>query len=220
MIPLHDDNPTRTFPFVTVGLIVVNCVVFAGEVGLQRQGELEHFIRNYGLVPQRFFGLGAAQEWPTLVYAMFLHGGLLHLLSNMLYLWVFGNNIEDAVGHAKFLFFYLLCGAAAAAGQLAVDPRSPVPMIGASGAVSGVLGAYLALYPRARVLTLVPLGFLWLLEVRAFFFLFYWFALQLINGLPVLLLASARDGGGVAWWAHIGGFAAGWGLIFFFRKRR
>jgi len=220
MIPLRDTVPTRTVPFVTFLLITANIVTFIYELSLSASRELEPFIREHALIAARFFQEGGPDQWLTILTSMFLHGGFLHLAGNMLYLWVFGNNIEDAMGHVKFLFFYLLCGGAAAGAQLWIDPEATMPMLGASGAISGVLGAYLLLFPRARVLTLVPFFFLWFVEIRAVFFLVYWILLQLINGLPSLLFASARHGGGVAWWAHIGGFIAGLVLILFFKQRR
>ncbi len=219
MIPLRDTVPTRTFPFVTLLLIALNVLTFFYELSLSTSRELGPFIRDHALIAARFFQEGGPQQCGTIVPSIFLHAGFLHLVGNMLYLWVFGNNIEDTVGHIKFAVFYLLCGGAAAGAQLWSNPDAQMPMLGASGAISGVLGAYLLLFPRAKVLTLVPFFFLWFVEIRAMFFLVYWILLQLINALPSLLFASARHGGGVAWWAHIGGFAAGLVLILFFKKR-
>jgi membrane associated rhomboid family serine protease len=153
--------------------------------------------------------------WLTVLTSMFLHGGLLHLLGNMLYLWIFGDNVEDAMGPIRFLIFYIVCGAAAALAQIAVDPGSAIPFIGASGAIAGVLAAYFMLFPYARVLTLVPIFFfLRLIPIPAVFLLGFWFLLQVING-----AGSLGSGGGVAWFAHIGGFVAGAILVFVFRRR-
>ena len=153
--------------------------------------------------------------WATIVTSMFLHGSIMHLVGNMLYLWIFGDNVEEAMGRIPFLVFYLLCGAAAAATQIAIDPSSTIPMLGASGAIAGVLAAYFVLFPQSRILTLVPIFFfLRLITVPAVFFLGFWFALQLISGAGAL-----GDSGGVAWWAHIGGFVAGAFLVVIFRRR-
>ncbi len=210
MIPLRDANPTRTFPFVTILLILLNAVAFLYELMLGAADDLKPFIEGHALVAARFLAERDAVQWWTVITSMFLHGGWMHLIGNMLYLWVFGNNIEDRIGHIGFVYFYLLSGVGAAGAQVWINPESSVPMLGASGAVSGVLGAYLVLYPRARVLTLIPAFFLWLVEIRAFWFLLFWILLQVLNGLPSLLFASTRPvGGGVAWWAHIGGFVAG-----------
>jgi len=222
MIPLHDDNPTTTTPVLTVGLIVACTVVFFYEFSLGPQvGQL--FVYKYGAIPAVIFGQESfppgAMALPasfTLITSMFLHGGLMHLLGNMLYLWIFGNNIEDAMGHVRFLLFYLLCGVIAAMSHAMLDPGSVMPMIGASGAISGVLGAYLLLYPRARVLVLVPLGFLfWRMYVPAGFVLGFWFVFQLLSGAASI----GGGGGGVAWFAHIGGFLAGMFLVGFFKRR-
>ncbi len=222
MIPLRDDNPTNTTPFVTVSLIVACTLVFFYEFSLGPQaGQL--FVYRYGAIPAVIFGreslppeVMAVPASFTLITSMFLHGGLLHLIGNMLYLWIFGNNIEDAMGHVRFLLFYLVCGVIAAMSHAMLDPGSVMPMIGASGAISGVLGAYLLLYPRARVLVLIPLGFLfWRMYVPAGFVLGFWFVFQLLSG----AVSVGGGGGGVAWFAHIGGFLAGMFLIGFFKRR-
>lgn len=216
MIPLYDDNPTRSVAYVTIGLIVLNTLVFLYELSLP-PAELRAFIHQYGVTPVRLTAAGTAPIHPSLLTSMFLHGGWMHLLGNMLYLWIFGNNIEDACGRVRFLFFYLLTGLAAAATQIFIHPESDIPMIGASGAVSGVLGGYLLLYPRARVLVLVPIFiFIKFLYVPAIVLLVFWFALQLLSGWATL----GHTGGGVAFWAHVGGFVAGMALIPFFKKRR
>ena len=221
MIPLRDDIPTESFPFVTIVLMALNCLVFLYQLSLgEAAGELAAAL---GAVPVEITrGVELTPGFPlppvlTVVTSMFLHGGLLHLGGNMLFLWIFGNNVEDAVGHFRFLLFYLLCGAAAAAGHIALNADSRLPMIGASGAVSGVLGAYFLLYPRARVLTLVILGFFFqTILVPAAFFLGLWFFLQFLSGWATL----GRGGGGVAWFAHIGGFLAGMPLLLLLKKRR
>jgi len=221
MIPLRDDIPTETFPFVTVLLIAANCIVFLYQLSL---GEAAAgFAALFGAVPAEL--VGAVKEIPTppvaplltLVTSMFLHGGFLHLGGNMMFLWIFGNNVEDSTGHVRFLIFYLLCGLAAAGAHTSFNPSSRLPMIGASGAVSGVLGAYFLLYPRARVLTLVLIGFFFqTILVPAAFFLGFWFFLQFLSGLYSL----GRTGGGVAWFAHMRGFCAGLALLLLFKKRR
>jgi len=222
MIPLHDDNPTRIFPYVTVGVIAACTLIFLWQASLgQQAGQAVAY--SLGLVPavltQRLQlpgELALVAPSLTIVTSMFLHGGFLHLAGNMLYLWIFGNNVEDAMGHGRFLAFYLICGGAAALGQILQDPASQVPMIGASGAISGVLGAYLLLYPHARVLVLLPLGFFaYLVRIPAGWVLGLWFALQLLSS----VLTADQGGGGVAWFAHIGGFIAGLILISVFKRR-
>jgi membrane associated rhomboid family serine protease len=200
MFPISDVIPSRTTPFVTIGLIGVNAVAFLYELQLNTP-ELRHFTETFGVVP-------AAFSFLTVVTSMFLHGGWMHVLGNMLYLWIFGDNVEDRFGHVGFFLFYLACGAAAALGQVAMDPSSTIPMIGASGAIAGVMGAYFVLYPHSRVLTAVfVLVFMDLVEVPAIFFLGVWFLMQLFNGVGSLG-AQAVDAG-VAFWAHIIGFAVG-----------
>ena len=220
MIPLHDDNPTTTPPLLTVMLIVACVLVFFWQLSLGPQQE--RMVYALGVIPAVLFGYlqlpeGIALVAPpaTVFSAMFLHGGWMHLIGNMLYLWIFGNNIEDAMGHGRFIIFYLLCGIAAALAQALPDPHSQIPMIGASGAISGVLGAYLLLYPHARVLVLIPLGFyLTTLRLKAGWVLGFWFVLQLVNS-----AASAGQQGGVAFGAHIGGFVAGILLLPLFKRR-
>lgn len=222
MIPLHDDNPTRIFPYVTVCVIAACTLVFLWQASLGEQAG-QAVAYRLGLVPavlthhlQLPAELTPVAPLLTIVTSMFLHGGFLHLAGNMLYLWIFGNNVEDAMGHGRFLVFYLVCGSAAALGQILQDPASQVPMIGASGAISGVLGAYLLLYPHARVLVLLPLGFLaYLVRIPAGWVLGLWFALQLLSS----VLIADQGGGGVAWFAHIGGFIAGLILIPVFKRR-
>src|SRR5881296_1124310 len=225
MIPLRDDNPTTIKPVVTVALIVVNAMVFMYQLSLEpKQGEL--FVYEFGAIPAVIFGSGnlppEVEAIPetippvlTIFTSMFLHGGFMHLIGNMLYLWIFGNNIEDAMGHARFIVFYVVSGVAASFAHVFTNLDSTVPAIGASGAKSGVLGAYLLLYPRAQVLVLVPLGlFTRIMYIPAGFVLGFWFILQLLQG-----TMSGGQGGGVAWWAHIGGFVAGMALVGLFKHR-
>lgn len=218
MIPIKDINPTQRFAVVTAVLIALNAVVFGYELLLGPAGE--SFIAAFALIPDRLFSGDGANgngipAGATLFTSMFLHGGFLHVGGNMLYLWIFGNNIEDAMGRIRFIVFYFVCGVIAAYSHALTDPGSTVPMIGASGAVSGVLGAYLMLYPRARVHTLVIFGFyIRTVQLPALFVLGFWFVLQFLNA-----LMSGVSGRGVAWYAHIGGFAAGIALIGLFKRR-
>lgn len=220
MIPLKDDNPTRTTPFVDYALIAACVLVFLWQVSLGER--IEAAIYAYGLIPDQLLGdarlppeLRVVPAWMTVFTSMFLHGGWMHLIGNMLYLWIFADNVEDRLGHGRFVVFYLLCGIAAALAQALPDPQSQIPMIGASGAISGVLGAYLLLYPRARVLVLIPLGPLsQLVRLPALLVLGLWFGLQLLSEM------FAPPGAGVAFRAHIGGFVAGLLLLPVFRLRR
>jgi membrane associated rhomboid family serine protease len=218
VIPLRDANPVRRAPIVTIGLIVACVAAFAYELGTQSTGgdsALEALFFQYGLVPADLTAAlsgnptqSLSRELLTIPTSMFLHGGWLHLIGNMLYLWIFGNNIEDRLGRLPFLLFYFVGGFAAAFSQVLIGPDSTVPVIGASGAIAAVLGAYLVLFPRARVLSLVFLGFFYqLLEVPALVVLGLWFVLQLIDGLASLGVESSS--GGVALFEHIGGFIAG-----------
>ena len=217
MIPLRDINPVRRFPVVTVTLILLNAAVFVFELFMPSSGELGQLASQWGLVPYRLVRLEPVAG-VTIFTSMFLHGGWLHLLGNMLYLWIFGDNIECALGSPRFLAFYLLCGMGAALAQVAVDPTSRIPMIGASGAVSGVLGAYLLLFPQAEVETLILFGFFArLVRMPAVVVLGWWIVLQLLSGVASLGMNVA---GGVAWFAHVGGFAAGLVLVIAFRRRR
>jgi membrane associated rhomboid family serine protease len=219
MIPLRDDRPTRRFPVVTLALVILNVAVFVHELMLADQRALEAFFSAFAVVPARLTQEPSPAAWATVFSAMFLHAGWLHLIGNMLYLWIFGNNVEAAVGRLRFLLFYLVCGVAAALTHVALAPESRTPMVGASGAVSGVLGAYLLLLPRARVLVLLPIWIFWkVIEAPAVVLLLVWFAFQLFSGLAAL--NQPPGGGGIAWWAHIGGFVAGMALIPLFKKRR
>jgi membrane associated rhomboid family serine protease len=223
MIPLRDNIPSHRTPVVTVGLIAANILVYVNQLMLPPQAAVQ-FIHLYGLIPLEISGGDLLVSHPVPLYAtvftsMFVHGGLFHLGGNMLYLWIFGDNVEDRIGRRKFLVFYLLSGLAAAATQIWTDPASKIPMVGASGAISGVLGAYLFLFPHARVLTLIPLGFFYrLVEVPALIVLGFWIIVQVLNGVGTLGVQV----GGVAWFAHIGGFVAGLVMVVLFaggRKR-
>ncbi len=221
MIPLRDDLPTRTTPFLTIGFIVACSLIFLWQLSLGQRG-FEIAVYSLGVIPATLLGDETLPPEffhipPTLTVfsSMFLHGGWMHLISNMLYLWIFGNNVEDSMGHVRFVIFYLACGVAAALVQALPNPDSVIPMIGASGAISGVLGAYLLLHPRAHVLVLVPLGFFTqLVRMPAMLVLGLWFLLQLVSQ----ALADPQAGG-VAFGAHIGGFLAGMALIPFFKRR-
>ncbi len=269
LIPIKDRNPTRTFPYVTIALIVLNIYVFFLQSPFGNERATVNVLYRFGFIPGLFVNQFDKAEYTkswerlkhgfmhmppesrgfferfrefqrrrvllknieniershlrieplTLLTCLFLHGSLWHVLANMLFLWVFGNNIEDAAGHAKFLLFYLLCGALSSFAHMVASASSTIPTIGASGAISGVMGAYLVLYPRTRVLTIIPFFyFLWYpIELPAYLYLGYWIVLQIILGLPSLNMPGA---GGVAWFAHIGGFFAGLLLIFLFKKRR
>ena len=215
MLPLRDANPLRITPYVTISLIVACFVVFAAELGILASGgetALDDFITRWGVVPADLTAAWRAGDYvstetATLVTSQFLHGGWFHLLGNMLYLWIFGNNVEERFGRVGFLVFYLLGGVLAGLSQVAVDPTSTVPTIGASGAIAATLGAYFVLFPRARVTSLVFLGFFYqLIDVPAIIVLGFWFVLQLISGLASL---GATESGGVAVFAHIGGFVVG-----------
>ncbi len=195
-------------------LIALNAVVWLVELGVP-EGDLQTFFMTYGVVPAQF-------TWATLGTSMFLHGGWLHFLGNMLYLWIFGDNVEDRTGHVRFMAFYLLCGAAAGVAHVASVPHSMVPTIGASGAIAGVLGAYFFLYPHSRVLALVPLLVFWdVIEVPAVFFLGIWFVVQVLSGVATLPGSSGEGGAGIAFWAHVVGFATGiFGVVVFRRRER
>jgi membrane associated rhomboid family serine protease len=224
MIPLRDTIPSATFPIVTAGLITLNALAFLYELSLGR--DLDVFIMRYGAVPVRFIIAGRLEDvsvierFLPLFTSMFLHGGWLHIIGNMLYLWIFGDNVEDRLGHGRFIVFYLLCGLAAALAQIYLNPTSKIPMVGASGAVAGVLGAYLLLFPQARVLALIPIAFfLQIVELPAFVFLLFWFFMQFLSGAVAITNAPYMTGG-VAWWAHIGGFVSGMALVYVFPKRK
>ena len=211
MIPLRDVIPSRTVPFLTISIIVVNALAWFYELGLPRE-ELPVFLRQFGVVPAYF-------SPPTLITSMFLHGSWSHVLGNMWYLWIFGDNVEDRMGHFRFLVFYLLCGIIAALGQIFIDPTSTLPTIGASGAIAGVMGAYFVLYPQSRVLTLIPLIIFWeIVELPAIFLLGFWFLMQLFSAGAIAATANSQMGG-VAFMAHVAGFLTGVAGVFVFRKR-
>jgi membrane associated rhomboid family serine protease len=210
VIPIRDTIRSRTAPVVTVALVVVNVLVFLHEIALGPY--VERFVYAYGLIPRRFV------YWPgdpldpqrllPLFTSMFWHGGWLHLISNMLYLWIFGDNVEDRLGHLRFLLFYVAAGAAAGLTHVVLGPTSTLPTVGASGAIAGVLGAYLVTFPRSRILTLIPIFiFPWFVEIPAIIYLVFWFLMQLLAGIGSL--GMAVETGGVAVWAHVGGFVAG-----------
>ena len=227
MIPLRDANPTRRLPIVTIGLIAACVAVFIYELSVQASAGdagFERLIRDWGLVPANLTGqagadrIGGPPAILTIFSSMFLHADPLHIGGNMLYLWIFGNNVEDRLGRPLFLVFYLAGGVIAALAQVAIAPESTVPVIGASGAIAAVLGAYVVLYPRARVQTLVYLGFFYqLLQVPAILILGLWFAIQVMSA--VLSLGDPSTSGGVALFAHVGGFVAGVIVGFILRGR-
>jgi rhomboid family protein len=212
MIPLRDVIPSRGVPVITVTIIIMNALAWFYELALPRD-VLPAFLQVYGVVPADFAGF-------TLLTSMFLHGSWSHVIGNMWYLWIFGDNIEDRVGHGRFIFFYLLCGIVAALGQVAMDPESTLPTIGASGAIAGVMGAYFVLYPQSRVLTLIPFFFYFeIIEIPAIFLLGFWFLMQLFSAGVIAATANSHGGGGVAFMAHVAGFVMGAIAIFLFRKR-
>ncbi len=231
MFPYRDDNPTLATPAVTFLLIAANVATWVLIQGMGSDPLLSQSVCELGLIPGEVLGrippgaaiqlgpetacvIEAEGNWSTALTSMFLHGGWFHLIGNMWFLWVFGNNVEDSMGHVRYLGFYLLCGLAAAAAQTLVNPSSPIPMVGASGAISGVMGAYIVLYPKVRVHMLIFLGFfVTTVVVPAYLMLGYWFLLQLLGGVPTL----GDDKGGVAFWAHAGGFVAGALLIQIFK---
>ena len=224
MIPLRDRNPSGVFPVITLSLILINTFVFFYE--LQLGPGLAKFLMHYALVPAHVAGsleygtLSLSDTVEPFFTSMFLHGGWLHLIMNMWFLWIFGDNVEDTLGAFRYLLFYLLCGFAAAFTHFLIQPASPTPVLGASGAIAGVLGAYAVLFPGARVVTLVPVFFfLQIIELPALVVLGLWFVLQIVSGW-FEVLTPMQAGGGTAWWAHIGGFVAGMFLILFFRPRR
>ena len=213
MLPLRDNTPRRTVPVVTMLIVIVNILAFMWELSLGR--DLQRVIMEMAFIPRRFWFPGyLLPNIETMFISMFLHGGFLHIVSNMLYLWIFGDNIEDRLGHFRFVIFYFLCGIAATLAHAFANPSSSMPAIGASGAIAGVLGAYLVLFPRARVMTLIPIFvFITVREIPAVVVLGLWFVLQLFSGVGSLGIPEAQDTGGVAYFAHIGGFVTGMILI-------
>lgn len=229
MIPLKDDIPSRSYPIVTVTLIVINVIVFFFELSLG--DKLEQFLRTYGVIPIKYFYSGIRLEDGSVILfsldekiiplftSMFLHGGWLHLISNMLYLWIFGDNVEDRMGHFRYILFYILCGLAAAGAHIVTNPESNIPTIGASGAIAGVLGGYVLLYPYARVVVVIPILFFWdIIKLPALIVLGFWFVTQIFQGTLALAVETSATGG-VAWWAHIGGFVFGMIAVHIFKKK-
>jgi membrane associated rhomboid family serine protease len=225
MIPLKDTVPRIGFPSITWGLIILNGIIFIYEISIPKD-ILGMIFYLFGLVPERYsyprwafiHGL-PFDDYLSFLTNMFLHGGWLHIIGNMWFLHLFGSTVEDRMGHGKFLIFYLLSGVAASALYFMVDIHSTVPAFGASGAIAGVMGAYIVMFPRARILTLIPIFFLpFFVELSAFFYIGFWFFLQLFSG--TLSLSSQATGGGIAWWGHIGGFIAGIVLLPFFRRKQ
>jgi len=222
MIPFRDNIPSRTFPLINISIIVANVLVFFYELSLGMRG-FDRFIMHYGVVPAAVFA------WPQsdvsfsavavpFFTSMFLHGGWLHLIGNMWYLWIFGDNVEDRLGHLTYLIFYLLCGLGAGIVHTILNADTTIPSVGASGAIAGVLGAYLVSYPFARVLTLVPIFvFLQVIEIPAVFLLLFWFVMQFFSGTASLM--TGPNAGGVAWWAHVGGFIIGIILVGLFPRK-
>jgi membrane associated rhomboid family serine protease len=216
MFPLYDTARSRRFPLVNLALIAANALVFLYELQME-PAALERFLFAWGLIPAKFLG-DPANHWNTIYSSMFLHGGWFHILNNMWVLFIFGDNVEARMGGIKYLIFYLLSGAAAGLLQTYILPASQTPMIGASGAVAGVLGAYLVLFPRSRVASLVPIFFIFtVVEIPAFIFLVFWFVSQLYSG---WLSIQGVAGSGIAWWAHVGGFVFGSFMSLFFARRR
>src|SRR4051812_33706091 len=210
MIPLRDVIPSRTFPFITITIIVLNTLAWMLELSLSPE-DLERLLYIYGVVPANF-------HVPTLFTSMFLHGSWSHILGNMWYLWIFGDNVEDQFGHGKFVVFYVLCGVAAAFGHMLLNAGSMLPTIGASGAIAGVMGAYFIMYPHSRVLTLVPIFLYDVIEVPAIALLGFWFLMQLFSA-GAVATSTSGTGGSVAFAAHVVGFLVGMGAVFVFRKR-
>ena len=223
MIPIRDNIPSKRFPIVTILIIILTIVVFLFELSLGESREA--FIRTFGLTPAQLQSDANHHEYGWVVIpfitTIFLHGGWLHLLGNMLYLWIFGDNVEDKLGHGRFFVFYLLCGITGSVLHATMNPESPIPTIGASGAIAGVLGSYFLLFPKSKVVTLVPIFlFFTFVEIPAGLFLGFWFLMQFLYGTLSFANETSVNTGGVAWWAHVGGFASGMILVFPFRKYR
>jgi hypothetical protein len=221
LIPIRDTIPSKRFPIVTILLILGSALVFLFELSLGKG--LEHFIAMFGLTPAQIQIDVERHSYVRVVVpfftSIFLHGGWLHLIGNMLYLWIFGDNVEDKMGHGRFFLFYIMCGLGASLLHCYVNPASPVPTIGASGAIAGVLGSYFLLFPKSKVVTLVPIFFFFtFIEIPAVVFLGFWFLMQFFSGTLSLAGQTPAHVGGIAWWAHVGGFASGIILVFPFRK--
>jgi membrane associated rhomboid family serine protease len=222
MFPLRDTIPSRSFPIITVVIICLNLLIFFYEFTLGAKAET--LISSLGMIPASFANFLSVDisSWPplilTLFSSVFLHGSWFHVISNMWYLWIFGDNIEDRTGHLRFLLFYLLCGLLAGIAHIVMNPLSEIPTIGASGAVAGIMGAYIVLFPRSKITTLIFLViFIQIVRIPAIIFLGFWFLLQLLSG--TFSLGIVEQSGGVAWWAHIGGFFTGMIFVFLFKKR-
>jgi membrane associated rhomboid family serine protease len=224
MFPIQDSVPSRSVPVVTRALILINVVVFFFELSLSRESIIQLFYL-FGVVPARFtdpewaasIGFPIGSYWSLLTH-QFLHGGWLHIVANMWTLWIFGDNVEDRMGPLRFIIFYLVCGVLAALTQVLVTPDATIPSVGASGAIAGILGAYLLFFPTARLIVLIPILFFpFFFELPAVIFLVFWFFIQLFSG--TAMLASPQQVGGIAFWAHIGGFIAGMLLCIFFVRR-
>jgi len=224
MIPLKDDIPARRFPVVNISLIGVNIAVFLFEWA--SGPHINQLIMRFGFVPARFSSMYSwdyldISRYTTIFTSLFLHGSLFHVLANMWVLWIFGDNVEDCMGRLRYLIFFFLCGIASVVAQALSNPDSTLPLVGASGAISGVLGAYFLTYPRARILTLVPIFILfYLIDLPAFIFLGLWFFIQFVSGYASMMAKDAATGGGIAWWAHVGGFGAGVVLVHLFRQEK
>jgi membrane associated rhomboid family serine protease len=228
VIPRHDDNPTTGKPYVTVGILIACALVYVWQHLLLSNVGTQQAVYAYGLIPAVLTGremlpaeIGVIPAWATVLTSMFMHGGFWHLAGNMLYLWIFGNNLEDAMGHVRYFLFYVLCGVAAVFAIVLPTPVSEMPIVGASGAISGVLGGYLLLFPRARVLLGLPLGFIVVGFGRfpAIWVLAAWFVMQLVLGGLSAIQSTGESQGGIAFSAHIGGFIAGLALVAFFKRR-
>lgn len=220
MIPIRDRNPSGTFPYVTIGIIIINVLIFLYELSLG--SGLGEFIMEFGVVPLKVSYYSQASDLTFIntffpfISSMFLHGGFIHLIGNMWFLWIFGDNIEDKLGHFKFIAFYFLCGFIASSVHVFFNSQSNVPCVGASGAIAGVLGAYMITFPRARIVTVVPLFvFIQIMELPAIVVLGFWFVIQFFSG--AASITASTSGAGVAWWAHIGGFAAGVIILYIIR---
>ncbi len=220
MIPIRDRNPSNTFPYVTIGIIVVNIFIFLYEFSLG--SDLGVFLHQYGVVPVKVTHYFHASDLTSIdtffpfLSSTFLHGGLIHLIGNMWFLWIFGDNIEDTLGHVKYLGFYILCAIIASSAHVFFNSQSEIPCIGASGAIAAVLGAYMVTFPRARIITVVPIFFfLQIIELPAVVVIGFWILIQFFSG--AVSLTASTSGGGVAWWAHIGGFVSGIILLYIIR---
>jgi len=219
IIPIHDENPTQTIAWVTISLIIANVLVFIYELSLGNA--LDIFIKEYTMIPYLVVQFPSVGTYSTIFTSIFLHGSWIHIIGNMLYLWIFGNNIEDILGHGRFFIFYLLCGLGGAVGHILSNPNSHIPSLGASGAIAGVLAAYLILYPLASIDVAVPIFiFIKIIRLPAIIVIGFWFILQLVSSYTIITSPTIQSSGGVAWFAHIGGFITGFLLILVFPKKR